>query len=149
VTGHSDEGGGYLQLRDNKRLRSQARSLIAAGLDDGTAFSLLRRSNAMNQQEAKGPIMEHFLKAGCGARPTEGQSQDEKGSWAPSEEWWSKDQEIAMCHTRSSTSSCQKKKKAGERANLVEASVRMASAFVFKNGASAPVLLCLKTGLAL
>ena len=105
VTGHSDEGGGYLQLRDNKKLRSQARSLIAAGLDDGSAFSLLRRSSAMNQEEAKGPIMEHLLKAGCGARPTDGQAaqdkteeEEEDGVWAPSEEWWSKDREIAMCH---------------------------------------------------
>ena len=105
VTGHSDEDGGYLQLRDNKKLRSQARSLIAAGLDDGSAFSLLRRSSAMNQEEAKGPIMEHLLKAGCGARPTDGQAaqdnkeeEEEDGAWAPSEEWWSKDREIAMCH---------------------------------------------------
>ena len=107
VTGHSDEGGGYLQLRDSKRLRSQARSLIAAGLDDGSAFSLLRRSSAMNQEEAKGPIMEHLLKAGCGARPTDGQvaqgnkeeeEAEEGGAWAPSEEWWGYQQEIAMCH---------------------------------------------------
>ena len=91
-------GDNYLQLRDNEKLRSQARGLIAAGLEDHSAFSLLRRSSAMQQEEAKGPIMEHFLKAGCGARPTDGQSQDEKGAWAPSEEWWSKDQEIAMCH---------------------------------------------------
>ena len=105
VTGHSDEDGGYLQLRDNKKLRSQARSLIAAGLDDGSAFSLLRRSSAMNQEEAKGPIMEHLLKAGCGARPTDGQAaqdnkeeEEEDGPWAPSEEWWSDKQEIAMCH---------------------------------------------------
>ena len=101
VTGHSDEDGGYLQLRDNKKLRSQARSLIAAGLDDGSAFSLLRRSSAMNQEEAKGPIMEHLLKAGCGARPTDGQEaqdMEEDGAWAPSEEWWSDKQEIAMCH---------------------------------------------------
>ena len=104
VTGHSDEDGGYLQSRDNKKLRSQARSLIAAGLDDGSAFSLLRRSSAMNQEEAKGPIMEHLLKAGCGARPTDGQAaqdnkeEDEDGAWAPSEEWWSDKQEIAMCH---------------------------------------------------
>ena len=103
VTGHSDEGGGYLQLRDNKKLRSQARSLIAAGLDDGSAFSLLRRSSAMNQEEAKGPIMEHLLKAGCGARPTDGQAaqdnkEEEDGAWAPSDEWWGYQQEIAMCH---------------------------------------------------
>ena len=98
VTGYSDEDGGYLQLRDNEKLRSQARRLIAAGLDDGSAFSLLRRSSAMNQEEAKGPIMEHLLKAGCGARPTDGQAQDEDGAWAPSEEWWGYQQEIAMCH---------------------------------------------------
>ena len=102
VTGHSDEDGGYLQLRDNKKLRSQARSLIAAGLDDGSAFSLLRRSSAMNQEEAKGPIMEHLLKAGCGARPTDGQAaqdnKEEDGAWVPSEEWWGYQQEIAMCH---------------------------------------------------
>ena len=109
VTGHSDEDGGYLQLRDNKKLRSQARSLIAAGLDDGSAFSLLRRSSAMNQEEAKGPIMKHLLKAGCGARPTDGQAaqdnkeeeeeeEEEDGAWAPSEEWWGYQQEIAMCH---------------------------------------------------
>jgi hypothetical protein len=56
----------------------------------------------MNQEEAKGPIMEHLLKAGCGARPTDGQAaQDNKekdGAWAPSEEWWSLHREIAMCH---------------------------------------------------
>ena len=105
VTGHSDEDGGYLQLRDNKKLRSQARSLIAVGLDDGSAFSLLRRSSAMNQEEAKGPIMEHLLKAGCGARPTDGQAaqdkteeEEEDGAWAPSEEWGGDQQEIAMCH---------------------------------------------------
>ena len=105
VTGHSDEDGGYLQLRDNKKLRSQARSVLAAGLDDGSAFSLLRRSSAMNQEEAKGPIMEHLLKAGCGARPTDGQAaqdkteeEEEDGAWAPSEEWWGYEQEIAMCH---------------------------------------------------
>ena len=43
VTGHSDEGGGYLQLRDNEQLRSQAPNLVAAGLDDDSVFSLLRR----------------------------------------------------------------------------------------------------------
>ena len=40
---------------------------------------------------------------GCGAHPTDGQAAqdntvEEDGAWAPSEEWWSKDQEIAMCH---------------------------------------------------
>ena len=63
---------------------------------------MLRRSSAMNQEEAKGAIMEHLLKAGCGARPTDGQAaqdnKDEGGAWAPSEEWWSDKQEIAMCH---------------------------------------------------
>ena len=52
--------------------------------------------------------MEHLLKAGCGARPTDGQAaqdkteedeeEEEGGAWAPSEEWWSLHQEIAMCH---------------------------------------------------
>ena len=92
-------GDNYLQLRDNEKLRSQARGRIAAGLEDHSAFSLLRRSSAMQQEEAKGPIMEHLLKAGCDARPTDSQAQDpETGAWAPSEERWSKDQEIAMCH---------------------------------------------------
>ena len=27
-----------------------------------------------------------------------GQAQDAEGAWAPSEEWWSDKQEIAMCH---------------------------------------------------
>ena len=98
VTGQSDEGGGYLQLRDNEKLRSQARALIAAGLEDGSAFALLRRVHAMGQQEAKGPIMGHVMEAGCGARPTDGGVVDEEGAWAASEEWWGKDQEIAMCH---------------------------------------------------
>jgi len=98
VTGHSDEGGGYLQLRDNEKLRSQARALIAAGLEDGSAFALLRRVHAMGQQEAKGPIMGHVMQAGCGARPTDGAAVDEEGAWAASEEWWSYQQEIAMCH---------------------------------------------------
>ena len=48
--------------------------------------------------------MENLLKPGCGARPTDGQAArdnkegEEGGAWAPSEEWWSKDREIAMCH---------------------------------------------------
>ena len=98
ATGHSDEGGGYLQLSDNQALRSQARALIAAGLEDGSAFALLRRVHAMGQQEAKGPIMGHLTSAGCGARPTDGGVVDEEGAWAASEGWWNKDQEIAMCH---------------------------------------------------
>ena len=98
ATGHSDEGGGYLQLSDNQALRSQARALIAAGLEDGSAFALLRRVHAMGQQEAKGPIMGHLTSAGCGARPTDGGVVDEEGAWAASEEWWGDKQEIAMCH---------------------------------------------------
>ena len=98
ITGQSDEGGGYLQLRDNEKLRSQARALMVAGLEDGSAFSLLRRVLAMGQQEAKGPIMGHVMKAGCGARPTDGGVVDEEGAWAASEEWWGDKQEIAMCH---------------------------------------------------
>ena len=98
ATGHSDEGGGYLQLSDNQALRSQARALIAAGLEDGSAFSLLRRSRAMGQQEATEPIVGHLLRAGCGARPTDGAAVDEEGAWAASEEWWNDKQEIAMCH---------------------------------------------------
>ena len=43
-----------------------------------------------------------LLKAGCGARPTDGQAardnKQEEGAWAPSEEWWGYQQEIAMCH---------------------------------------------------
>jgi hypothetical protein len=51
--------------------------------------------------------MKHLLKAGCGARPTDGQAAqgnkeeeeaEEGGVWAPSEEWWSLHREIAMCH---------------------------------------------------
>jgi len=98
VTGQSDEGGGYLQLRDNEKLRSQARALMVAGLEDGSAFSLLRRVHAMGQLEAKGPIMGHVMKVGCGARPTDDAAVDEDGAWAASEEWWNDKQEIAMCH---------------------------------------------------
>ena len=55
--------------------------LIAAGLDDGSAFSLLRRSSAMNQEEAKGPIMEHLLKRGAALvrRTSDGARQDGGG----------------------------------------------------------------------
>ena len=28
----------------------------------------------------------------------EEEEEEEDGAWAPSEEWWSKDREIAMCH---------------------------------------------------
>ena len=98
VTGHSDKGGGYLQLRDNEKLRSQARALIAAGLEDGSAFALLRRVHAMGQQEAKGPIMGHVMQAGCGARPTDGATRDEAGAWVPRHEWWSLQQEVELCH---------------------------------------------------
>ena len=98
VTGHSDEDGGYLQLRDNKKLRSQARSLIAAGLDDGSAFSLLRRSSAMGQREAKDLVFEHLRKRSKDLAAAAPVSPEEEASWSPSEEWWSKDQEISMCH---------------------------------------------------
>jgi hypothetical protein len=52
----------------------------------------------MGQQEAKGPIMGHVMKAGCGARPMDGAMVDEEGAWMASDEWWSYQQEIAMCH---------------------------------------------------
>ena len=72
---------------------------MAAGLDDSSLFSLLRRTNSMNQEEAKELIMGLLQKAGCGARPTDGQAAlAEDEAWAPSEEWWSYRQEVAMCH---------------------------------------------------
>ena len=52
----------------------------------------------MGQQKAKEAVIRHLLRAGCGARPTDGQVQEEDGAWAPSEGWWSEKQEIAMCH---------------------------------------------------
>jgi hypothetical protein len=42
-----------------------------------------------------------FWSGGGGGAPALFQAQDKKeedGAWAPSEEWWSKDREIAMCH---------------------------------------------------
>ena len=86
VTG-TDDGGGYLQLRDNEQLRAEARSLVT--VNDGNAFSLLRRADATLQQEVKGPIFEHLLQPACGSRI---------GGGGGEEEWWSDKQEIAMCH---------------------------------------------------
>ena len=98
VSGHDDIGGGYLQLGDIESLRAQAQQLISRLLEDESAFALLRRCSAMGQQKAKEAVIRHLLRAGCGARPTDGQVQEEDGAWAPSEGWWSEKQEIAMCH---------------------------------------------------
>ena len=98
VAGHDDIGGGYLQLGDLESLREQAQQLISRLLEDESAFALLRRCSAMGQQKAKEAVLRHLLRAGCGARPTDGQVQEEDGAWAPSEGWWSEKQEIAMCH---------------------------------------------------
>ena len=98
VSGHDDIGGGYLQLGDIESLRAQAQQLISRLLEDESAFALLRRCSAMGQQKAKEAVLRHLLRAGCGARPTDGQVQEEDGAWAPSEGWWSEKQEIAMCH---------------------------------------------------
>jgi hypothetical protein len=98
VSGHDDIGGGYLQLGDIESLRAQAQQLMSRLLEDESAFALLRRSIAMGQQKAKEAVLRHLLRAGCGARPTDGQVQEEDGAWAPSEGWWSEKQEIAMCH---------------------------------------------------
>ena len=99
VTGRSDDGHGYLQLRDNKRLRSQVRDVIAASLQDANVFALLRRCMKMGQEELRSTIHSHLMQPeGCKARPTDEQEQEEGGAWMPSEAWWSKDDEIAMCH---------------------------------------------------
>ena len=99
VTGRSDDGDGYLQLRDNKRLRSQVRDVIAASLQDANVFALLRRCMKMGQEELRSTIHLHLMQPeGCKARPTDEQKQDKGGAWMPSEVWWSKDDEIAMCH---------------------------------------------------
>ena len=90
----------------DRKIIDRAKSILMnqRSLSEQDAYALLR-SSAMNQEEAKGPIMEHLLKAGCGARPTDGQAaqdkteeEEEDGAWAPSEEWWGYQQEIAMCH---------------------------------------------------
>jgi hypothetical protein len=52
----------------------------------------------MGQEEAKDPIMARLMKAGCGARPTNGATRDETGAWVPSHEWWSLQQEVELCH---------------------------------------------------
>ena len=98
VSGHDDIGGGYLQLGDIESLRAQAQQLISRLVEDESAFALLRRCSAMGQQKAKEAVLRHLLRAGCGARATDGQVQEEDGAWAPSEGWWSEKQEIAMCH---------------------------------------------------
>ena len=94
VTGQSDEGGGYLQLRDNKQLRDEARRLILEGICEDNAFDLLRRADAMGQQEAKKVIVERLLRPGC-CPDLSGRVGDEV--WCQGEGgWWSKDQEIVM-----------------------------------------------------
>ena len=97
VTGQSDDGGGYLQLRDNKRLRDEARRLIKEGICEGNAFDVLRRADAMGQQEAKNVILQRLMMRGCYADPGAGAGGG--GVWSEGAEgWWSKDQEITMCH---------------------------------------------------
>ena len=97
VTGQSDEGGGYLQLRDNKRLRDEARRLINEGICEENAFGVLRRADAMGQQEAKNVILQRLMVHGCYADPSGGQGGGELCSQGESG-WWSDKQEIHMCH---------------------------------------------------
>ena len=103
VTGQSDEGGGYLQLRDNKRLRDEARRLINEGICESNAFDLLRRADAMGQQESKNVILGRLMQAGhCpdpGRLSSSSSSSGSGGGWSGSgEEWWTDKQEIDMCH---------------------------------------------------
>ena len=98
VTGQSDEGGGYLQLRDNKQLRDEARRLINEGICESNAFDLLRRADAMGQQEAKNVILEGLMQPGRCPDPGR-RSSGSGGGWSGSEEeWWTDKQEIDMCH---------------------------------------------------
>ena len=97
VTGQSDEGGGYLQLRDNKRLRDEARRLINEGICEENAFGVLRRADAMGQQEAKNVILQRLMVRGCYADPSGGQGGGELCSQGEGG-WWSDKQEIHMCH---------------------------------------------------
>ena len=114
VTGHSDEGGGYLQLRDNKRLRSQARSLIAgAGRRDRVlaAAAVERDEPAGSERADHGALFEGGVRRSSDGRPVarrEGFLGAERG-------WWSKDRR--MCHVPHEVidEPVQKKKKAGER----------------------------------
>ena len=98
VTGQSDEGGGYLQLRDNKQLRDEARRLINEGICESNAFDLLRRADAMGQQEAKNVILGGLMQPGHCPDPGR-RSSGSGGGWSGSgEEWWTDKQEIDMCH---------------------------------------------------
>ena len=102
VTGQSDEGGGYLQLRDNKQLRDEARRLINEGISESNAFDLLRRADAMGQQESKNVILGRLMQPGHCPDPGRLSSSSGSGSgggWSGSEEeWWTEKQEIDMCH---------------------------------------------------
>ena len=85
-----------MQLRDNKQLRDEARRLIHEGICEENAFDLLRRADAMGQQEAKKVIVERLLRPGCCPDPS---GQGGSKVWCQGEGgWWSKDQEIHMCH---------------------------------------------------
>ena len=98
VTGQSDEGGGYLQLRDNKQLRDEARRLINEGISESNAFDLLRRADAMGQQESKNVILGGLMQPGRCPDPGR-RSSGSGGGWSGSEEeWWTDKQEIDMCH---------------------------------------------------
>ena len=84
----------------SKKLRFQGRSVIAAGLDDGSTLSLVQLSSAMSDEPGGGEGADHRenllkVKAGCSARPMDGQEAQDKsgegeGAWAPSEGWWSR-----------------------------------------------------------
>ena len=85
----SNAAAGYIDVID----------VIAASLQDPNVFALLRRCMKMGQEELRSTIHSHLMQPeGCKARPMDEQEQDEGGAWIPSEAWWSKDDEIAMCH---------------------------------------------------
>ena len=54
----TEDGGGYLQLSDNSKLRAEAESLI--DISDEDAFALLRRASVMGQESVKSSIFERL-----------------------------------------------------------------------------------------
>ena len=97
VTGQTDDGGGYLQLRDNQQLRNEARRMINEGICKGNAFDLLRRAESMGQEEAKTVIMEWITRPGCCPDPGPvGQGDGESSQAQVGAGWWSEKQENAL-----------------------------------------------------
>ena len=91
------DSGGFLQLRDNARLRLEATRRLAAGISHRNVWALLRRSSAVGNREAQQAALEYFVSH----RDMERFALEDFDQWCVplgdgDAGWWSAEQEMHM-----------------------------------------------------